>query len=902
MGRKCLLAFCLSVLSLALLGSHNLALAQVDDLVTHKLAETKGHKFAPDELLVKFKNSPAPVTDLPGKEHFRALTGAQAADYAAALPAKARMALQQVQGKVVRAHPHLGLLKVKLPKATSVGQTIEALHRSGAVEYAEPNYLIEAQATLPNDPKFAQQWALNNTKVDADIDAPEAWGAYGTDGSKTVVAVIDTGVDYNHPELQTNMWTNPKEAAGTPGVDDDSNNWLDDIYGVNVSVTPSNVEPMDNNGHGTGLAGVIGGGGNNNVGISGVNWSAKIMALKALNQYGSGTVEGAITCINYALVKKADPDYPIDRLVMVLAAKQTPSTYSNGFYDAIRIAQDAGVLVVCAGGNDDSDNDIFPFYPGSYDLPNIISVGASDNTDRRLGYVDYFNKGSNYGIAAVDLFAPGKNILSTYMKGTAADHENAYRLFTGTSMAAAYVAGAAALVWSQYPTLDWKQVKGMLLNGVDNGLAKDFRAICLTEGRLNLNKSLNPGLVGAPAIFSVTPSQAQVGDTITITGINFGPQATGSVKFQGKAFPAANLVSWTQGADFDRIKVTIPPATVIPQGVARLIVSNTNGLSRGASFANTSMETVVGHLILPRGFAAGAQVGSNFYVIGGDCIYGLTGHVEKYSFFNHRTIIDSNWMMRTPVSNAGAAAIGNLIYVVGGLSYNGIVDKLQILDTTTMTWSVGPPLPKPIMQAAVASLNGKLYVFGGLDKTSLVAPALNTTYVFDPAIGTWETKASMLQAAAYAAVTPNSLNKIWVMGGFSKNAFGNQQVTVQEYNPATDLWLTKPHLVRARAGAGAVNYLTKIFCLHGTVAAPLPNTTRYDAYDDGEWFKPAAGYWMPSIARYVGPYVNTWIGSYTPGVGQWRNKIFVLGGITGTAPPPYCYYVTNNVWAFTRPY
>ncbi len=896
MGRKCFLAFCLSALALAFLASHNLALAQADGLVTHKLAETKGDKFSPHEVLVKFKDTPAPRPGLPAHERFRSLSGAKAAAYAAALPAKARKALEKVQGTVTRVHPHMGLLKVKIPQGASVGQAIEALHRSGAVKYAEPNFMIVPQAALPNDSSFSQQWALDNVTAEADIDAPEAWANYTTDGSKTVVAIIDSGVDYTHPDVGPNMWTNPGE-IDTDGIDNDSNTWVDDYYGINVSITPSNVNPLDNYGHGTALAGIIGAVGNNSLGICGINWKAKIMALKALNQYGSGTVEGAITCINYALVKKADPVNPIERLVILLAAKQTPTTYSNGFYDAIRIAQEAGVLVVCAAGNDDSDNDIFPFYPGTYDLANIIAVGASDNTDRRLGYVDYNVKGSNYGIAGVDLFAPGKGILTTYMQG-------AYRVYTGTSMAAAHVAGAAALLWSHYPTLDWKQVKGMLLNGVENGLVKDFRAISLTEGRLNLNNSLNPGLLGAPAIFSVTPSQARVGDIVTITGINFGPQATGTVTFRGTAFLSADIVEWTQEADFDRIKVKIPAPPAMPQGVARLIVTNTNGISRGACFANISKEVVVGHLILERGFAAGTTVGRNFYVIGGNTSYGLTGHVERYSMYTQRTFIDSNWMMPVPVSNAGTAAIGSKIYVVGGLDKdNLLVNNLQILDTTTMTWSTGPPLPKPLMQLAVTSYSGKLYVFGGLDKTTAGAAALNTVYVFDPADVTtpWSARASMLQAAAYAAATLNGNNKIWVMGGFSKNTFGTQIRTVQEYDPANDKWQEKLHLVRPRAGAGGINYGAKVFCLHGTVAPPPPDFTKYDGYADGEWYYTYPGYWMPSLVRYVGPYVNTWIGSYTPGVGRFRNKIYVLGGITGTAPAPYLYGYSNNVWAFTSP-
>lgn len=838
---------------------------------------------------------------MPAKEHFRPLTGAKAKDYVAAMPAKARKALEEVQGKVVRVHPHMGLARVKLPKGSSVGQAIEALYRSGAVEYAEANYLVTPQATFPNDPSFSQQWGLDNAAAETDINAPEAWGAYRTDGSDTVVALIDSGVEYNHPDLAANIWINQAELNNRPGLDDDSNNWVDDIYGINTTVTPSNVNPMDDYGHGTGLAGVIGAVGNNGLGVCGVNWTARIMALKFLDKYGTGTVEGAITCINYALVKKAYPEYPIPRMVMILAWKQNPATFSNGLYDAIRIAQEAGVLMVSAAGNDDIDSDFFPNYPGAYNLPNIINVGGSDNGDRRIGYVDLKVKGSNYGIAAVDLFAPGKAVFSTNVKGTAANYDNAYRSFTGTSMAAGHVAGAAALLWSQYPDLDWKQVKAMLLNGVDDGLTKDFKAICLTEGRLNLNNSLNPGLLGAPAIFSVAPSQAQAGDTITITGINFGPRETGTLTFQGKAFRPEDIISWTQGADFDRIQVKIPAKTVIPQGVARLILSNTNGASRGASLANISMEKVVGHLILPRGHATGAQVGSYFYVIGGNCGYGLTGHVEKYSFVTHRTMIDSLWMMPTPVSNAGAAAIGNSIYVVGGLGDFGIVDKLQILDTTTMTWSEGPPLPKALMQTAVVNFNDKLYVFGGLDKTAASTAALKTAYVYDPANGVWTALAPMLQPAAYAAAAPYGLKKIWVMGGFSKNTFGTQITAVQEYNPATDKWVLKTHMVRGRGGAGAINYSTNVFCLHGCVAAPSPNTTKYDAYADGEWFNPSAGYWMPSIERYVGPYVKDWIGSFTPGVGKWGPKIFVVGGITGTAPAPYDYYVSNNVWAFTRP-
>jgi subtilisin family serine protease len=909
MRTKLSLVLCLAVLNLLIVAPHGLALAGTEALHTHKAPEAAGAKFAPGEVLVKFKNPPAARPDLAAKERFRPLSGAKAAAYLAALPAKAQKALEKVKGKVERVHPHMGLLKVKLPKTAKVGQTIEDLHRSGAVEYAEPNYLIEPQAAVPNDPFFAQQWSLNNLITDADIDAPEAWG-YATDGSKTVVAIIDSGVDYRHPDLNNVFWTNAKEAIGNPGVDDDSNAWVDDIYGINTafpstvpSTDPRRGDPMDDYGHGTALAGVIGALGNNNIGICGINWTAQIMALKFLNSSGTGKVEDAITCMNYAMVNKGipgNPDY-IERMIMVLGWKQSPSTFSSSFYDALRIAQDAGVLVITAAGNDDADNDIFPCYPGTYDLPNMICAGASDASDRKINLVTTPSyKGSNYGFSGVDLFAPGKDILSTYKKGTSPTYDTAYRSYTGTSMAAAHVAGAAALVWSQYPDQDWKQIKGLLLNGVEDGLAKDFRAICLTEGRLNLNNSLGLGLAPhPPAIFSVVPSQAQAGDIITVTGVNLG--TTGTVTFQDKIFPPDSIMSWEHGSDFDRIKIKIP-STGIPRGIARLKVTNAKGTSRGAAFANISKEAVVGHLILERGHAAGAQVGSDFYVMGGNCCYGLTGHVEKFSLATKHTVIDSDWMMPTPVSNAGAAAIGNRIYVVGGLANGVLVDKVQILDTTNMTWSTGPPLPKPLMQTAVASLNGKLYVLGGLDKITSSALALNTTYVHDPANSTtpWEAGASMLQPAAYAAAAPYGTAKIWVMGGFTKNALGTQQRTVQEYDPGKDKWTERAHLVRPRAGAGGVNNSTKVYCLHGTVVPPTA-TSKYDGYDDGEWYNPTLGYWMPSIVRYFGPYVKTWVGNYTPGAGQYLNKIYILGGATGTAPDPYKFGFSNNVWSFTRP-
>jgi hypothetical protein len=533
---------------------------------------------------------------------------------------------------------------------------------------------------------------------------------------------------------------------------------------------------------------------------------------------------------------------------------------------------------------------------------NVISVGASDQFDKK-------EANSSYGLATVDLFAPGKSIVCTL-------HGNNYGNGTGTSFAAAHVAGACALLWNRYPAKDWKQIKALVLNGAADGMAQDFRAICVTEGRLNLANSLNPAIDNAPAVFSIfevtpapgdptiVPGRGDANDTLVITGVNFGV-APGSLSFLGETFPAANIVSWTA----EKIVATVP--TGLPKGVGRLLVTNTAGLtSRGACFSNISRERLVGNLILGRGLAAGAQVGRNVWVIGGRTYWGIVPHVEKYSLDTNRAVIDSLWMMPTAVSNAGAASLGNKIYVVGGAtedsSGNNVpVTNLQVFDTATLTWHTGPPLPQAVMQCAVTSLGGKLYAFGGLVKSGSSYTAVKDAYVFDPAINAWDVITVLPTATAYAAAAPTASGKIWVMGGFSGSGMTTQQNLVQEYNPATNAWTPKLHLVRPRGGAAGINYGGKVYCLRGTKPSNL-NTTHYDEYADGEWYNPTWGYWMPSIMNYLGIWVSpvnalARSGLYTPSTGKYLDKIYLLGGVTGYASPPYKYDYSNKVWAFPAP-
>lgn len=332
------------------------------------------------------------------------------------------------------------------------------------IEYVEPNYLVQVQV-LPNDPSFGSLWGLHNTGQsggvpDADIDAPEAWDVH-TDASGIVVAVIDTGVDWDHPDLASNMWTNPGEVPGN-GVDDDGNGFTDDVYGWDFVNNDSN--PDDDQSHGTHCAGTIAAIGNNGTGVSGVTWNAKIMALKFLNSSGSGYTSAAISCVQYAIANGAN----------IMSNSWGGGGYSQALSDAITAANNAGILFVAAAGNSNSNNDVSPHYPSNYPQDNVISVAATDRYDNRSSF-------SSYGLTSVDLGAPGSSILSTVPGG-------GYGTKSGTSMATPHVSGAAALVWGQNPSLTHLEVKDRLLSRVDpiSGLA----GLTVTGGRLNVYNAL----------------------------------------------------------------------------------------------------------------------------------------------------------------------------------------------------------------------------------------------------------------------------------------------------------------------------------------------------------------------------------------------------------------------------
>ena len=356
------------------------------------------------------------------------------------------------------------LTVVKANPDESRTEVEKRLNRSSFIEYAEPDRKIRRLRT-PNDPYFSQLWGLDNDgapygRRDADIDGPEAWDEVTSTGD-VVVAVSDTGVDYNHSDLNDNMWTNTAETPNN-GVDDDCNGFIDDVHGIDSY--NDDGDPIDDHGHGTHVAGTIGAEGNNSIGVAGVAWNTKIMAIKFLSRYGYGYTSDAIETINYA----------VDNGANVINASWGGGGYSQALKDSISAANDQGVVFVAAAGNNGRNTDSYNFYPAGYDVPNVVSVGASTIYEA----MPYF---SNYGASSVELVAPGYSIYSTY-------RNNSYATMSGTSMAAPHVAGAVAMYLGQNPNSTPSQVKAQLIATVDQKPAYENKTV--SDGRLNLAKLL----------------------------------------------------------------------------------------------------------------------------------------------------------------------------------------------------------------------------------------------------------------------------------------------------------------------------------------------------------------------------------------------------------------------------
>lgn len=418
------------------------------------LANLAASDYRPDHLLVQFKPDAVP----------QALPGTTLASSLSLVP---------------------GLYEVELNPGYELSDTLNAYSSSSLVQAVQPDYIFQADA-LPNDSLYNNQWAYVSST--ASINGPAAWDI-STGSGHTIVAVIDTGVDYNHPDLAANMWRNTNEIAGN-GVDDDGNGFVDDVFGYNF--VSNNGNPMDGHGHGTHVAGIIGAAGNNGTGVVGVNWNVQIMALRFLDNSGRGSTSNALRALNYAVQMGAT----------ISNNSWTSSVYDSMLETGIRNAGYAGHIYVAAAGNSGKNIDTSKVYPASYNLDNVVAVAGLDSTNRLASW-------SNFG-TTVDIAAPGASIYST-LPG------NRYGYLSGTSMATPFVTGALALVRDMNPNWSANQVIQQVVSTAD----KLSTITKIPGGRLNLGKALTPTTPPDPGPPPPADTQgARVTGIAAITGNN----------------------------------------------------------------------------------------------------------------------------------------------------------------------------------------------------------------------------------------------------------------------------------------------------------------------------------------------------------------------------------------------
>ena len=424
-----------------------------------------------------------------------------------------------------------GLRLLELPEGDTPVRAIARLLATGRYEYVTPDSIRYASAT-PNDADFAsKQWThfndgSNNGIAGADIKSTRAWDLR-TDAPEVIVAVIDSGIRYDHPDLATNMWTNPGEIPGN-GRDDDGDGYVDDVFGINAITNSGN--PADDLGHGTHVAGIIGAVGNNGIGVAGVAWRVKLMALKFLRG-GTGTTAGygansdAIECIDYAIRHGA---HIINASYGAAAGPVTQ--FDPAERDAILRARAAGIIFVAASGNEASNMELLAHYPASYRLENVIAVANSTNRDDA-------SINTNYGAGSVELFAPGSDIWSTYYTNA-----TPYILSSGTSMAAPHVTGALALLKAQFPSDTYRQLINRLLRNVDPVPA--FSGRVQTGGRLNVDRALR-SIDNRPFNDDFADRSRLNGNNFSVRNVNTGATAELEPAIAGQIGSASLWWEWT---------------------------------------------------------------------------------------------------------------------------------------------------------------------------------------------------------------------------------------------------------------------------------------------------------------------------------------------------------------------
>ena len=449
------------------------------------------YEHVPDQLMVRLRPSTSPSRDFVTEYGSKVLHTFDLSVLGTAASDKGAMMLLDLDSKLSVAEAMVLMQDDPRVDVVATNDILKSFGKESNPSQGSPDDLTE------------EQWGLKNTgqangTAGVDIGAESAWQVTKGSRSGPIVAVIDSGVQVNHPDLAANIFTNTQEIAGD-GIDNDQNGVVDDVHGYNAAADSGN--PKDDNGHGTHVAGTVGAVGGNGKGVVGVSQEAQILPIRFLGEEGSGTTADSIKAVLYA---------------SKMGARITNNSWGGNQFNQLLfdVLADSPALHICAAGNEAYDNDLRPVYPASYELDNIVSVAAHDRNGD-------FPKFSNRGETTVDVAAPGVSILSTYKGGK-------YKLLDGTSMASPHVAGAAALIATEFPEITNHDLRFRLENNLE-ALPEKFGSRIVTGGRINVGLALEPDVL-APA--QVDELQ---GEATSATQISLNWLATGDDAKEGRA-------------------------------------------------------------------------------------------------------------------------------------------------------------------------------------------------------------------------------------------------------------------------------------------------------------------------------------------------------------------------------
>ncbi|MCK4784151.1 MAG: S8 family serine peptidase [Desulfobacteraceae bacterium] len=826
---------------------------------------------------------------------------------------------------VKKSFRYTGVQVIKLPPSMNVEMAIASLIKEPSIEYVEPNFMVRI-CDVPDDPRFVELWGLDNTgqtggRRDADIDAPEAWDIHTGNGD-WVVGVIDSGVDYTHEDLSDNMWINQAEATGTPGVDDDGNGYIDDIYGINA-ITGSG-DPMDDAGHGTHCSGTIGAVGNNAVGVVGVNWDVEIMGLKFLDSTGSGWISDAIECIEYVLDM-----HTRGVNIMITSNSWGGGGYSQAAYDAISDLRDEDILFVAAAGNDGLDNDASPHYPSSYDLDNIIAVAATDHNDQLASFSSW---GSNYGLTSVDVAAPGVDILSTlpgvyYEPGPGDiffDHVEA-----GAGNWTPDTPWAITEENSYSPTHSWTDSPGEdYENNVNASLTSEIIDLSGTTGQhvrvgfyawVDLETSFDDfyiqvsgdGGTAWTTVGSLTGHQTYwdlysyyIPDSVCTNQFRFRFRldTDGSVTYDGVYIDdiGIGIITAPGSNNYDFYSGT-SMATPHVSGLAALIDSYHGGLNY-LDIRDIVLVTVDPLLSLQGFILTGGRINAHnallqdpaslppqiYYfsplrgpvgidvTINGNRFGDTEGEVTFHEDIQADNII--SWSNTSIVVTVPTGAIPGPVTVTtaDGITSSGVYFRVgDFLNLHAF-------IPTAVTRAAVASVDGKIYALGGYIQGGWLETGI--VQIYDPDINYWTSGSPKPTPAAnaYAAVIDGL---IYVAGGYQIGSIYLD--TLEIYDPANDTWTTGTPLPVALSGSGAAALNGKLYVMGGS----SPSGRSSALYE----YEPSSGTWTQLAS------MNSQRSYFATGVIDGKIYAFGGSGVNGFLSSTEVYDPGTYIWTTLAP-